>query len=63
MLPVQRGAVSETLAVYASKIAGSLDAELFLSSIVTLPHYARQEENPTRPNGSKTRYQCRQTAR
>jgi APA family basic amino acid/polyamine antiporter len=44
MLPVQHSTISETLAVYASKIAYSFNAELLLTSIVSLPHYAQREE-------------------
>ena len=44
MLPVHHSKVSETLAVYASKIASAQKAELMLTRIVPLPDYAQQEE-------------------
>ena len=44
MLPVQHGHISQTLAVYTSRIAHQMKAELLLAAILSLPHYAPQEE-------------------
>ena len=44
MLPVQHGHISQTLAKYASRIAGKENAELLLASIVSLPDYALEDE-------------------
>ncbi len=44
MLPVQHGHISQTLAEYTSRIAHHMKAELLLAAIISLPHYAPQEE-------------------
>jgi len=44
MLPVQHGHISETLAVYTARIAEKTKSELLLASIVSLPHYAPEQE-------------------
>ena len=44
MMPVQHGHISETLAVYTSRIAHETQAALLLASVVSLPHYAPKEE-------------------
>jgi len=44
LLPVQHGHISQTLAVYTSRIAKKMSADLLLAAVVSLPHYAPENE-------------------